>query len=144
MYRRLLALLITTATCFTTFNAQAIDWPQEVVAEGGRIIVYQPQPEGLEGNRLKGRAAMSIVPNGDVEQIFGTFWFEARLETDRNPRAHVELTHQFDIICPRANARVRFGSEHRQVDPEWSGIAPEEEEDIEANDTGEHSDNTTT
>ena len=65
-------------------TANAIEWPQEVVADKGTIIVYQPQPEFLEGNRLRGRAAMSILPVGSEEQIFGTFWFEARVETDRN------------------------------------------------------------
>ena len=64
-------------------SALAIDWPQEVTAPKGRIIVYQPQPESLDGNKLQGRAAMSILVTGSEEQIFGTFWFEARLETDR-------------------------------------------------------------
>ena len=49
-----------------------------------KIIVYQPQPESLDGNQLTGRAAMSILVDGSEEQMFGTFWFTARLETDRN------------------------------------------------------------
>ncbi len=56
-------------------------WPQEVVAEQGTIIVYQPQPETFKGNQLTGRAAMALVPEDGSEQIFGTFWFEARIET---------------------------------------------------------------
>lgn len=72
--------------CITTFSlpVMAIQWPQEVVAPKATIIVYQPQPESLEGNELSGRAAMSIAVDGSDEQIFGTFWFEGRLETDRN------------------------------------------------------------
>jgi len=62
----------------------ALEWPQEVVAEQGTIIVYQPQPESFKGNQLSGRAAMALIPKGDDEQIFGTFWFEARVDTDRN------------------------------------------------------------
>lgn len=81
IYLRHALLALIFATLSTAANA--IQWPQEVVAEKGKIIVYQPQPESLEGNRLSGRAAMSILPAGSEEQIFGTFWFEARIETDR-------------------------------------------------------------
>ena len=44
--------------------AHAIDWPQEIKAEEGTIVVYQPQPEELTGNTLTGRAAMSIELDG--------------------------------------------------------------------------------
>jgi hypothetical protein len=37
-----------------------MDWPQEIVAEEATIVVYQPQPEGLDGNVLSARAAMSL------------------------------------------------------------------------------------
>lgn len=76
--------LQATIFCLLANTALAIEWPQEVVAEQGTIIVYQPQPEQLEGNRLTGRAAMAMSPRGSDEQIFGTFWFEARIETDRS------------------------------------------------------------
>jgi hypothetical protein len=76
--------LLALCLCVYALPTLAIQWPQEVVAPKGKILVYQPQPEGIEGNRLKGRAAMSILPTGSEEPIFGTFWFEARLETDRD------------------------------------------------------------
>ena len=69
-------LLIFSAT------AAAIDWPQEVTADEGTIVVYQPQPESLQGNILKGRAAMSLELKGRDEPIFGAFWFEARIDND--------------------------------------------------------------
>ena len=62
--------------------ALAIDWPQEITADAGTIIVYQPQPERLDGNRLSGRAAMSLELNGGTEPIFGAFWFDASIDTD--------------------------------------------------------------
>ena len=43
-----------------TAAALAIEWPQEIAAPEGTIIVYQPQPESLVGNVLTGRAAMSL------------------------------------------------------------------------------------
>ena len=63
------------------FNANAIEWPQEVTAKEGNIVVYQPQPESLDGNILQGRAAMSLELIDRDEPIFGAFWFSARIDT---------------------------------------------------------------
>lgn len=50
-------------------SAAAVTWPQEVTADEGTIVVYQPQPESLNGNVLKGRAAMSIeLKDGSTPQ----------------------------------------------------------------------------
>ncbi|MEH6592249.1 MAG: carbohydrate-binding family V/XII [Halioglobus sp.] len=65
-------------------SSLAIDWPQEVSGDEGTIVVYQPQPEKLEGNVLTGRSAMSLELNDNSEPIFGTFWFTARLDTDQD------------------------------------------------------------
>ncbi|GAA0821937.1 hypothetical protein GCM10009111_29560 [Colwellia asteriadis] len=62
----------------------AIDWPQELSGELGTIIVYQPQPEKLNGNILTGRAAMSLELPGKPEPIFGVFWFSSTISTDRS------------------------------------------------------------
>lgn len=77
-----LCQLIAIAT-WSQFT-QAIDWPQEVTASEGTIVVYQPQPETLDGNILTGRAAMSLELNDKSEPIFGAFWFSARIDTDQD------------------------------------------------------------
>ncbi len=46
--------------------------------------MYQPQPESLNGNVLNGRAAMSIEFKDGRDPIFGTFWFEAKVDTDKD------------------------------------------------------------
>ena len=79
LFRQFVAGIFLTAICAT---ATAVEWPQEVVAEEGTIIVYQPQPESLDGNVLKGRAAMSLEIESLDEAIFGAFWFEARIDND--------------------------------------------------------------
>ena len=68
--------------------AAALEWPQEVTAEEGTIVVYQPQPETLTGDTLTGRAAMSLELNGSDEPVFGAFWFEAKIDapTINQPR----------------------------------------------------------
>ncbi|MGI9220612.1 MAG: carbohydrate-binding family V/XII [Woeseiaceae bacterium] len=62
--------------------ALALDWPQEVTADEGTIVVYQPQPESLNGNILSGRAAMSLELKDRDDAIFGAFWFEAKIDND--------------------------------------------------------------
>lgn len=79
MFRKLLAVV---ALLFVALPAVALDWPQEVTAPEGTIVVYQPQPESLQGNVLKGRAAMSLELKNTDEPIFGAFWFEARVDND--------------------------------------------------------------
>jgi len=80
--------IILTGQCLLLLSfsrtSLALQWPQEVTAPEGRIIVYQPQPESFKDNVLSGRAAMALHPKGSEEQIFGTFWFEARVDSDRD------------------------------------------------------------
>ena len=76
--------LATIAAMSVPVAATAMDWPQEIVAEEGTIVVYQPQPEKLQGNVLSGRAAMALQIEGRDEPIFGAFWFDAKIDTDRD------------------------------------------------------------
>ena len=48
------------------------------------MTVYQPQPEKLSGKTLSGRAAMSIKLTNQKDPIWGVFWFEGDIETDRS------------------------------------------------------------
>jgi hypothetical protein len=61
-------------------------WPKEIAVSQGTVVVYQPQPETLDGNKLDGRAAVAIEENGSDGPVFGAIWFTARLETDRTER----------------------------------------------------------
>ncbi len=72
-----LAVILTAVSLL----AQAIDWPQEIDIPEGKIVIYQLQPEKLEGNLITGRAAMSLEPNNKAS-VFGAFWFSARVDTD--------------------------------------------------------------
>ncbi|MDX2506928.1 MAG: hypothetical protein QNL62_20980, partial [Gammaproteobacteria bacterium] len=79
------------------------DWPREIQVPEGVVVVYQPQSESLNGNSLKGRAAVSVEIKGGKDHVFGAIWFEAQLDTDRAERTanitEVSLT------------RVRFPAE---------------------------------
>jgi hypothetical protein len=81
-------------------------WPQEIEAEGYLVVIYQPQPERLDGDRLYGRAAVALETAGKAEPIFGAIWFDARLVTD-----HDERTAVFEDI---KITRVRFPNEDKE------------------------------
>ncbi|MCX2979578.1 carbohydrate-binding family V/XII [Halieaceae bacterium IMCC14734] len=76
-----LAALVVLA--LLSVSAQALEWPQEVSIKDGVIVIYQPQPESLQGNVLKSRAAISIEVEEVDHPIFGVMWFDARVDTDR-------------------------------------------------------------
>jgi len=76
------AALLVLAAMSAPVAAQDATWPREVQVLGGSLIVYQPQPEGLNGNELTGRAAAQYAPD-DGEPIFGTLWFTSRIDADK-------------------------------------------------------------
>ena len=80
--RAISALALCIALGFAS-AAIALEWPQEITAAEGTIVVYQPQPESLQGNMLKARAAISLELAEQAEPIFGAMWFTGRLDTDR-------------------------------------------------------------
>jgi hypothetical protein len=61
-------------------------WPREIVVPEGTMVIYQPQPDKLEGDILSARAAVAIELKGSKEPVFGVMWADARLETDRSNR----------------------------------------------------------
>lgn len=77
-----IAAACLAAALMWALPAGAIEWPQEITSDEGTIVVYQPQPERLEGDRLSGRAAMSLELQDRDAPVFGAFWFDARIDTD--------------------------------------------------------------
>jgi hypothetical protein len=76
------------------------DWPWEVRARDGIVItIYQPQPEKLVGNLLTARAAMSITIPKRTDPIFGTVWFSARVDADKD--ASLALIHSISVTNVR-------------------------------------------
>jgi len=77
------SLLLAGALLLGSGAAVAIEWPQEIDAPEGTIVIYQPQPESLKGNVLTGRAAVALNIKGKKDPVFGAVWFSAKLDTDR-------------------------------------------------------------
>ena len=77
--------LLALSTAYPQDNS--VDyWPQEIEIPQGMVVVYQPQPEKLEGNKLSGLAAVAVEMKNAAEPVFGAIWFEARLDTNRDER----------------------------------------------------------
>jgi len=70
------------------FAAKAQDeWPRTLeTKQGGKIVIYQPQPESLVAGKLTGRAAVSVREIAGNEPTFGAIWYETTLLTDRDSR----------------------------------------------------------
>lgn len=82
-------VLITMTICSLTaskLSAAEQDWPREIKAPKATVLMYQPQVETFEGNRLTGRAAVSVTQKGKTEPVFGAVWISARAETNRDTR----------------------------------------------------------
>ena len=80
-----LVCLLSAATAFCQDEPDD-PWPKEIQASQGTVLIYQPQPEKLEGNHLNARAAVALEFDGTEAPVFGAIWFSARLETDRADR----------------------------------------------------------
>lgn len=62
-------------------------WPKEIpTSDGGKVTIYEPQPESFSGNKLTGRAAVSVRKNDTDEPVFGAIFFTAVMSTDKDSR----------------------------------------------------------
>ena len=86
MKRKSLLLLFVSIILVQATWAGKAYWPREIRTKEGSITLYQPQPESLNGNILHGRAAVMVKQKGESEPVFGAFWFDAQLFTDRDER----------------------------------------------------------
>ena len=71
---------------FTATGATQGDWPREFVTQDGKVSVYQPELDFYKGDRIKGRAAISVRNKDAQEPVFGMVWFSGRAITDRDAK----------------------------------------------------------
>ncbi len=58
-------------------------WPRQLVYQGAKIAIYQPQLESWTGNMLDAYAAVSIKTEHTNKTDYGVIWFTARTEVDK-------------------------------------------------------------
>jgi hypothetical protein len=81
-----LAVLAALALLAPGAPARAEDsaWPRQFDSPSGPFVIYQPQPEDLNGDELSCRAAFSLQRSADGDPIFGVLWFTEHIEIDRD------------------------------------------------------------
>ena len=110
MKTKLLSLFIGVLFGSTLTKAQTT-WPKDVtLSSGGKVTIYQPQPESFSGNKITGRAAVSIRKTAKDEPIFGAIFYTAIIITDKNSRM-AEL-ESLDVT----NAKFSGVEDKNQVD----------------------------
>jgi hypothetical protein len=64
-------------------STPTIGWPRQINADGNTITIYQPQLDAWQGNRLTGRAAVSVQTPASPAPTYGVLWFSARTEVNK-------------------------------------------------------------
>src|SRR4029450_7690974 len=64
-------------------------WPRLVDLKNGQVLVYQPQINKWEANRIDFRSALAIKPVGAKEESFGVIFANARTQVDKVARTVV-------------------------------------------------------
>ena len=64
-------------------------WPRVVDLKNGQVLVYQPQINKWEANRIDFRSALAIKPVGAKEESFGVIFANARTQVDKVARTVV-------------------------------------------------------
>jgi hypothetical protein len=106
---KLIAPVAALVVAVGTVCAEDLGWPVEIDAEGGwTVTLYQPQVDGVEGNDLQSRAAVSVVGPGVPDPVFGAVWISARLDVDRASRiVRIDSVEVPDVRFPEASAEGR-------------------------------------
>ena len=83
---RFLAVLGVAACLAAAMTARADDagWPRQFDSPSGSFVIYQPQPEHLDGDVLTGRAAFSLQKSEDQNPVYGVLWYTEHIEVDRD------------------------------------------------------------
>jgi hypothetical protein len=90
------------------FTGRAQNWPREFTSSQGKVVLYQPQPQKMDGNRVTGVMAFSLLPNGQKEPKFGAMNYDARLNIDRDTR-----TYRLESL---AIPNLKFSGENKDLD----------------------------
>lgn len=76
------------AICAASLVAQTQDggWPQEIDTGSIHLVIYQPQVESWQDNRITARSAVILTRKPPTGEVFGTVTLTARTDVDREAR----------------------------------------------------------
>ncbi len=61
-------------------------WPVEVMSGSDRLVIYQPQVDSWEGNRIRARCAVAVTAVGATASAYGVVSISARSEVRKDTR----------------------------------------------------------
>ncbi len=104
------------AMSLTAVNARSQDlgWPRVVKDGKTQIVVYQPQPDSLDGVTLQSRVAVSVKRPQDTAPLFGALWVIETLDIDgdrdlaRVVSIKVDRTRFADVADGDVQSLVQF------------------------------------
>ena len=76
----------TSSAPRTAASSVSSRWPVQVIDNGRTFLIYQPQIDKWETNRLEGRSAVSVRNDAGAQQNFGVITFSARTDLDPGSR----------------------------------------------------------
>lgn len=81
MIQKPLFFLIIGFLAATSLFSQSA-WPKNIpISDGGKLTMYEPQPESISGDQITGRAAVSVRKSENGEPVFGVVFFTATLQS---------------------------------------------------------------
>jgi hypothetical protein len=126
----LAACLVATGAPAATYDETEFEWPRELDADFGSVVMYQPQLESYSGNTLEARAAVSVTPSGETTPTFGAVWFEGRLVTD----VDADVASLESVVVTAAKFPDAKGDEVRRLSryledeiPKWEMVLSKEQ-----------------
>jgi len=77
--------LLACLVCTLPISVASADggWPRILNTDGQAITVYQPQVTSWSGNTLTARCAVSVLPQGAAQPVFGTVVLTANTSVDK-------------------------------------------------------------
>ncbi len=60
------------------------NWPKLIQNEQGSLIVHQPRIDSLNGNDIRGQAAVAVAIADEDDPTFGSVWFRAEASIDES------------------------------------------------------------
>ncbi len=105
--------------------AADLTWPKQFVSSEASVVLYQPQLESFEEDKLTARAAVSVKKRGEKQPVFGVAWLKARVATDRDTRMatieDVQATRvKFADATPEQEEKLRAFLENEAKDWQYT------------------------
>ena len=92
---------------------QQFPWPAQFSEDNQSFTVYPPELDRWEGDRLQGRAAVSVLSSGDAKPQYGVADITARVQVD--PATQVATARDISITRISFPTAVQEAARYREV-----------------------------